>query len=178
MSKFDEKLTELIKKHYHSPMSIKASRYFKEFYNKTKTTHQIKANVVGNNGEYIVTLKVKNGKIESACSCYIGKGGGCHHCEALAYHFWADPKSFRKITTPRRQNVMDLESLQKYLEGITLEDLISKMKKKGMTQTAFAESIGMSSRHLGAIKSAERRNRRFHELGATKLACLWVLENI
>jgi hypothetical protein len=35
----------------------------------------------------------------------------------------------------------------------------------------------MTTRHLGAIKSAELRNHFFHELGATKLACLWVIEH-
>ncbi len=41
----------------------------------------------------------------------------------------------------------------------------------------FAESIKMNTRHLSAIKSSELRNRYFNELGATKLACLWVLEH-
>ena len=35
----------------------------------------------------------------------------------------------------------------------------------------------MNTRHLSAIKSSELRNRYFNELGATKLACLWVLEH-
>jgi transcriptional regulator with XRE-family HTH domain len=57
-----------------------------------------------------------------------------------------------------------------------LDELIQSLRKQGITQKAFAESIGMSSQKLSAIKSSERRNRYFHELGATKLACLWVLE--
>ena len=48
--------------------------------------------------------------------------------------------------------------------------------KHGITQKAFCESIGMSTRHLAAVKSSELRNRYYHELGAMKLACLWVLE--
>jgi hypothetical protein len=36
----------------------------------------------------------------------------------------------------------------------------------------------MNPRHLTAIKSSEARHRYFNELGATKLACLWVLENL
>ena len=53
---------------------------------------------------------------------------------------------------------------------------IQQSRKQGVTQKAFVESIGMSSQKLSAIKSNERRNRDFYELGATKLACLWVLE--
>jgi len=36
----------------------------------------------------------------------------------------------------------------------------------------------MNTRHLSAIKASELRNRSFNELGATKLACLWVLEHL
>jgi hypothetical protein len=36
----------------------------------------------------------------------------------------------------------------------------------------------MNPRHLTAIKSSEARHRYFHELGATKLAVLWVIENV
>jgi len=46
-----------------------------------------------------------------------------------------------------------------------------------ITQKALAEGMGMNPRHLTAIKSSELRNRYFNELGATKLACLWVLEH-
>jgi hypothetical protein len=46
------------------------------------------------------------------------------------------------------------------------------------TQKEFAESIGMNSRHLGAVKSSELRNHYFNELGANKLACLWMLEHL
>ncbi len=177
MTKQDTKLVTAIKNNYKYSISTKAKRYVNAFYDKTKTTTQIKAKVAGNHGEYTVSIKVKGNSITSACSCYIGKHGGCHHCEALAFNFINAPASFKKKTVPRRKNISDLETLRKYLEGVTLEDLVAEMKKKGITQAAFAESIGMSSRHLGAIKSAEKRNRHFHELGATKLACLWVLEH-
>ena len=35
----------------------------------------------------------------------------------------------------------------------------------------------MNTRHLATIKSSELRHHYFHELGATKLACVWVLEH-
>jgi hypothetical protein len=70
-----------------------------------------------------------------------------------------------------------LAELTEYLRGVTLDTLLQDLKAHGITQKAFAESIGMSSRHLSAVKSAEARNHFYHELGATKLACLWVLEH-
>ena len=48
--------------------------------------------------------------------------------------------------------------------------------KQGITQKAFAEAMGMNPRHLTAVKSSERRNRTYNELGAIKLACLWALD--
>ncbi len=72
----------------------------------------------------------------------------------------------------------DLDSLQAYLDNVTLDELTKQMRAKGMTQKAFCESIGMNPRHLTAVKSSERRNRRFHELGAIKLAVLLVLEHL
>ncbi|MCA9930130.1 MAG: hypothetical protein KC419_16720, partial [Anaerolineales bacterium] len=72
----------------------------------------------------------------------------------------------------------DLDSLQAYLNGVTLDELMTQLRKKGITQKAFCECIGMTSRHLSAVKSSEKRNRHFHELGAIKLAVLWALEHL
>ena len=66
--------------------------------------------------------------------------------------------------------------MNQYLQGTTLDALLQELKTHGITQKAFAQAIGMNSRHLSAVKSSELRNRFYHELGATKLACLWVLE--
>ena len=55
---------------------------------------------------------------------------------------------------------------------------MTQLKGKGITQKAFAEQIGMNTRHLAAIKSSELRHHYFNELGATKLACLWVIERL
>ncbi|MBO0857143.1 MAG: hypothetical protein J2P21_01550 [Chloracidobacterium sp.] len=71
-----------------------------------------------------------------------------------------------------------LNDLASYLKGVTLAELTDQMKERGVKQTAFAESIGMNPRHLAAIKSSEARLRYFNELGATKLAVLWVIENV
>ena len=59
---------------------------------------------------------------------------------------------------------------------MTLDALLQQLKERGITQKALAESLGMNPRHLTAIKSSETRNRYFNELGAVKVACLWVIE--
>ena len=77
-----------------------------------------------------------------------------------------------------KNDLSRLDDLPAYLKNATLETLLAELKAKGITQKAFAESIGMNPRHLGAVKSSEQRNHFFNELGAIKLACLWMLEHM
>lgn len=154
----------------------KTAGYVGQFFDRKRTGKKIIAKVHGNWRTYTVSLAIKDSKVDAACSCYVG--GGCHHCRALAQTFLNDPQSFAVVARKTRGRIRTLDDLEAYLKSTTLDDLTQQLKQRGITQTAFADSIGMSSRHLTAIKSSEARNRYFHELGATKLACLWVLENI
>jgi uncharacterized Zn finger protein len=173
-----ERLQAAIRSHWSGPPGEKAARYIGQFFDCTRTETKIIGKVVGNHGTYIVTVDAKSGGVTSACSCYIGKGGYCHHCTALAYTFVRDPGSFLEIRPTPREAVGGLPELQAYLAGVTLAELLAQLKAHGITQKAFAEGIGMSTQHLGAIKSAEARNHFYHELGATKLAALWVMEHL
>ena len=139
---------------------------------------KITAVVEGNHGDYTVSIEAQEGGLWSTCSCYKGKHGYCHHCVALGQTFLNKPDSFVVMEKVEKTAVSDLDSLQAYLNGVTLDELMKQLRKKGITQQAFCESIGMTSRHLSAVKSSELRNRHFHELGATKLAALWVLEHL
>ncbi len=132
----------------------------------------------GNHGAYVVSIDAGSGRVSSACSCFIGKGGHCHHCEALAHTFLRNSGAFQEIQPPAREAIRSLADVQAYLQDVTLETLLAELKANGITQTAFAASIGMSTRHLSAVKSSEHRNHFFNELGSTKLACLWVLEHV
>jgi uncharacterized Zn finger protein len=173
-----EILTKSIQRNWSSPIGEKAKRYVDQFSNRIRIGTKIVANVIGNHGTYTVSIQASpEFTATSACSCYIGKGGYCHHCAALAITFLKAPESFVEKATKKLGDVKGLNDVTEFLESITLESLISQLKEKGITQKAFAESIGMSTQHLSAVKSSELRNRFFHELGATKLACLWILEH-
>jgi hypothetical protein len=161
----------------HAP-SKKAAGYVGQFFERTRSGGKIVAKVEGNHGVYTVSIEVKDKTLHSACSCYIGGSGGCHHCHALGMTFVQKPGSFKTITKKGRENVETFDDVRVYLKGVTLESLLKELKSQGITQKAFAESIGMNPRHLGSIKRCELRNRYYNELGATKLACLWVLEHI
>jgi uncharacterized Zn finger protein len=161
------------------PAGGKAARYIDQFFERKRTGAKIVARVVGNHGTYTVSIEAGDAQtLVSACSCYIGKHGGCHHCAALAATFLNNPDSFAVSERVALADVRDFSDLPHYLQGVTLDELTDRLREAGITQKAFAESIGMSPAHLTAVKSSERRNRQFHELGAIKLACLWVLEHL
>jgi uncharacterized Zn finger protein len=170
-------LKTAIDRQWSCPPGEKTQRYVGKFFNATRMGTKLAAQVEGNHGLYRVTLEAQEGGLVSTCSCYIGKHGGCHHCHALALTFLAHPKQFTVLQPRPLEDVHALPELEAYLRGVTLDDLVAQLKKRGITQKAFAASIGMSTQHLSAVKASERRNRYFHELGALKLACLWVLEH-
>jgi len=167
----------LIQERYQSTPSDKAQKYVNHFFGKTKKGNAIHASVNGNHGVYSVSIREKKGYLDAACSCYIGKHGGCHHVTALAHNFLAAPTTFEEQKITERSSVKNLKTLRTYLDGVNLEELMDELKAtKGITQAAFGRSIGMSSQHVSAVKRSEARNRHFKELGAIKLACLYILE--
>jgi uncharacterized Zn finger protein len=170
-------LKAVLQRHWSGKPDAKVKQYVGQFFDRTRLGKRIAAQVEGNHGTYTVSIRVDEQGLHSACSCYIGKHGYCHHCAALAITFLNDPNSFQEIKTRPLAEVQGLAELTEYLQGVTLEVLLQELKAHGITQKAFADSIGMNSRHLSAVKSSELRNRFHYELGATKLACLWVLEH-
>ena len=172
-----ELLQAALKKTWGRKPSENVTRYIGQFFDRQKLEKRIGGKVVGNHGTYTVTIQLKDDQISSACSCYIGKRGFCHHCEALAKTYMLDPLSFHVLATKTLEEVNNLDDLRIYLQTETLDNLLKQLKSKGITQKAFAESVGMSSRKLSSIKSSELRNRFYNELGATKLAVLWMSEH-
>ena len=156
----------------------KVKRYVGKFWDRQRRERKITAVVEGNHGDYTVSIEAQEGGLWSTCSCYKGKHGYCHHCVALGQTFLDEPDSFVVIEKVEKTAVSDLDSLQAYLNSVTLDELTKQMRAKGITQKAFCEAVGMGTGHLTAVKSSELRNRHFHELGATKLAVLWVLEHL
>lgn len=170
-------LSKALRHEWSSSSSKKVQRYIGKFFERKRIGTKIVARVEGNYGTYTVSFQVDGERTLSACSCYIGKHGYCHHCAALAATFLNDPGSFTEVVPKKLEQVKDVPDLPAYLEHVTLDELFEQLRARGITQKAFADSVGMSPRHLSAVKSSERGNRRFYELGAIKLACLWMLEH-
>ena len=173
-----EQLKAAIQRRWAGDPSAKASRYIGTFFNATRAGTKLAAQVEGNHGTYTVTIQIGKQDLVSASSCYIGKQGFCHHCEALAFTFLRREALFKPTEPIHLEDIEDVKDVKAFLEGATLESLLKQLAAQGITHKAFAEGVGMNSRHLSAIKSSELRNRYFNELGVTKLACLWVLEHV
>src|SRR5438067_7231511 len=156
-------LKTAIQRHWREEPDAKAQRYVNAFFDKKSIGTKIVARVEGNHGTYTVSIELHDNTLTSACSCYIGKGGYCHHCEALALTYLQNPASFIEVPQKKREDVQSRSDLQVYLQSVTLDSLLLQLKEKGVTQKAFAESIGMNPRHLTAIKSSEARNHYFNE---------------
>jgi hypothetical protein len=152
----------------------KVRLYIGKFFERTRTGNKLAAKVHGNYGVYRVSIEVKGKETRGACSCYVG--GGCHHCSALAHTFLKSPDSFAVIKRKTLRKVTRLEDVSAYLQGTTLDELLGKLKAAGVTQKDFCAAIGMNPRHLSSVKSSELSNRYYKELGAIKLACLWMIE--
>ena len=143
-----EALQTTIRAHWRATPSEKAKRYVGQFFEATRIGSKIVAKVEGNHGTYVVSIESTAGHVSSRCSCYVGKGGFCHHCEALAHTFLRNPSAFGEVQPTAREAIRSLADLQAYLQGVTLETLVAELKANGITQTAFAVSIGMNTRHL------------------------------
>lgn len=170
-------LKQVLQNQWAAKPNDKTKAYIGKFFNRVRIGTKIMGQVAGNHGTYTVSVEATQQTTQSACSCYIGKGGACHHCVALAITFLNDPNSFIEKATKELSVVKSLEDINEYLQSVTLKSLLSQLKEKGILQKAFATTIGMSTQYLSAVKSSELNNRFYHELGAIKLACLWVLEH-
>ena len=95
-----EQLYTAIKRHGSRGPSQKATPYVNAFTARVWSGTKITAQVVGNHGTYTVSIQLGTQGLTSACSCYIGKHGYCHHCEALAHTFVHDPRLFKVVRPP------------------------------------------------------------------------------
>ena len=173
----EEVLQSALQKRWPKTPNEKSRRYVGKFFDRVRTGKKIVAKVEGHHGVYTVSITAKGADADSACSCYIGGDGYCHHCHALALTFLKEADSFTVVKQKRLKGVRAVSDLPAFLRGKSLNALLTQLKELGITQKALAEGMGMNPRHLAAINSSEKRNRYFNELGATKLACLWVLEH-
>src|SRR5690348_7922354 len=87
----------------------KALPYVKVFFATQRQGARLLGKVVGNHGTYTVSIEPTEHGLTSACSCYIGKHGYCHHCEALALAYLSNPNAFEVVQPKPVQQAGQLE---------------------------------------------------------------------
>ncbi len=107
-----EQLLTAMQRQWSRVPSQKAKPYVNAFSAAVRSGSKITARVVGNHGTYTVSVQLDPQGLTSACSCYIGKHGYCHHCEALALTFMHDPSLFKVVTPTQRKDVRTLTDVQ------------------------------------------------------------------
>ena len=179
-------LREALKKEWgHIQPDKKAAGYIGAFFSAERRSSKLIAQVKGNHGTYTVSIALeKDGGLRRACSCYIGRHGYCHHVLALAHTFLRNESSFTVIETPPPKpgaspmdDATNFDALRRSLRDTALESLLLQLREAGITQKAFAEALGMKPSMLTVYKSSEARHHYFNELGAVKLACVWMLQH-
>src|SRR5216684_3202625 len=108
------KLKKAVRRKWSAEPSPKAQQYVGTFFDTIIVGNKISAKVSGNHGTYTVSVEIKDNELVSACSCYIGKGGYCHHCEALAWTYLQNPASFNEVQMKQREDVKHVSDLQAY----------------------------------------------------------------
>ena len=136
-------LTEAMQTRWHYPVSAKAQRYVSQFFERTRTGKTIVGHVIGNHGTYTVSIAATGKTITSACSCYVGASGTCHHCHALAATFLTEPQSFTVVPRPTRKGVKTLADVGPYLKGVSLDAVLQQLKAAGISQKQLAESLAL-----------------------------------
>lgn len=91
----------------------------------------------------------------------------------------------RRTSMPRDDDRLDFrlhsEAMKMIEQGAAVSgQTVKQFAVSTLVQSAeeILERRRMNPRHLSSIKSSELQNRYYNELGAAKLACLWVLEHI
>ena len=146
----------------------KAKPYVGKFFERTRTGRKIVAKVEGNHGTYTVSIQAKQKEVDSACSCYIGGDGFCHHCAALANTFLKDPGSFKVVKRATLKQVRNPDELKRYLKGKTLASLLKDLKERGISQKDFAQGIGIKNPH--AERGGFNPSKRSRVLGVGSTA--------
>ena len=131
-----EEIQSVIKSNWNRRLGEKALRYVDRFSKRELAGKKISAEVKGNHGTYRVSITVNPTRTESVCSCYIGKGGGCHHCAALAHTFLRDPESFQVIRSKQRKQIKTLEATrnQKRRSLFDAQDQIDRQRAELIAQ--------------------------------------------
>lgn len=170
-------IQQILKTRWQETVTAKTQHYIGAFFDMFSLRHGIYAKVQGNHGIYRVSIFPEKSHPEATCSCYIGKDGYCHHCEALAHTFLLNPLAFTIIP---EQHIADIigatipEQINTATRSAALADIVEELERNGIRVKDVAESMGLSAQRFRAMIKRERQQGIVDDLTPIKLACVWL----
>jgi hypothetical protein len=153
----------------------RAQDYVGGFFGTEACPREIRGEVTGNYGTYTTVLRRVGDALECVCSCPAAEDMDCKHAAALGLTYLRDPGSFKELATADRTEVRALVDISKFLKGTSLEELVTELRDRGITQKQVVEILGINSGLFGSAKRLEKRGQRYGFLNACKLACAYLL---
>jgi methionyl-tRNA synthetase len=132
----DETVKQILRIRWQRTTSPKTQKYINQFFDIFTVRGGLYAKVEGNHGTYRVAIFQYNDQIDATCSCYIGKNGYCHHCEALARTFLLNPTGITAIPTHHVVDVLAATTPQQindYIRSTALDEIIHELERQGIS---------------------------------------------
>ncbi|PDW00642.1 hypothetical protein [Candidatus Viridilinea mediisalina] len=174
-----EIVEQILQARWHSTISGKAQTYVGQFFDAFTLRQGVYAKVQGNHGIYRVSIFPGNKNVSATCSCYIGKSGYCHHCEALAHAFLLYPETFTAIPKYTMADVSAAttpERIHSVVRSLALAAVIEELEQNNMNLKGIAVSMGVSEQKIRSLIKKERQQGIIDDLTPLKLACVWLLQ--
>ena len=151
-------LQTAIRAQWRAAPSEKAKRYMGQFFETTRSDRRSPARCMATMAPTSCPSSPQRTACRPAVAAISAKAAFATIAKRWRTRSSESPQIFREVQPTAREAIRSLADLQAYLQGVTLETLLAELKANGITQTAFAASIGMNTRHLSAVKSSELRN--------------------
>jgi predicted XRE-type DNA-binding protein len=171
----------LLQNRWQGGISPKAQKYVNVFFDVFALRGGLYAKVEGNHGVYRVSLFHFNNQIDATCSCYIGKSGYCHHCEALARTFLLNPTSIPTIPAYQLADISAAatpEQIYHFTRSAALAEILQELERNRVSIKSVAESMGLSPQRIRALMKKEQQQGILDELIPLKLASIWLLGHL
>ncbi|WP_141509057.1 helix-turn-helix domain-containing protein [Candidatus Chloroploca asiatica] len=176
-----ETVAQLLQSRWQGAPSPKTQKYINTFFDIFTLRNGLYAKVQGNHGVYRVSIFEYNDQIDATCSCYIGKHGYCHHCEALARTFLLDATTIPPVPAYHIADVRTAttpEQINQYIRSTALAELLQELERNRISIKSVAASLGVSPQRIRALIKKEQHQGVVDELTPIKLSCLWLLDQL
>jgi len=154
----------------------KAESSLNSFYNLKMEDSRLSGAILGNHGEYLVSMDVDNGKIKKySCLCDNSKISFCKHAIGLGLNYIYTPWLFdsKNINIEDIKNISDLKY---YIRMTKLNDIFNDIKKVNISILDISDLLNISVSDLSVILKDENIKKSHKMLEPIKISLLYILD--